>query len=105
MTPDEAPLKLERVSSAIFAAGEDHTIRYDKTEFYLECDCHSFTYNSKCVYADSARKILEEEGKQVKYRRKPRPVFLDEPERFKEQLSAMFERLGMTMYDGKDSLR
>lgn len=80
---------MKRISSGIFIA-PGHKVAWSNSTKYLSCECKQFAFNSKCDIADRAREILESEGKKVKFKRKPSPIFIKEIDVFTERLSKIF---------------
>lgn len=74
---------LQRLSTGIFKAGS-HVIKYDRSTNYLTCNCARFAFDTKCEYAALAKIELEADGLSVKFRRAPKPAFLEEMGRFAE---------------------
>lgn len=74
---------MKRISSGIFIA-PGHKVVWNSNTKYLNCECKQFALGVKCDAAIKAKEILESEGKQVKFRRKPSPLFIKEIDAFTE---------------------
>lgn len=79
-----------RITSGIFSC-PGHRITYSQKTGYLNCICHEFAFAGKCDPAIKAKEILKSEGKEVKFKRVPKPVFIQEIENFKKVFREVIE--------------
>jgi hypothetical protein len=77
---------MKRISTGIFIS-PGHKVAWSSSTKYLSCECKQFKFNNECDFANKAREILKGEGKEVKYKKKPKPLFLMEIETFTKVLS------------------
>jgi len=77
---------MKRISTGIFIA-PGHKVAWSSATKYLTCECKQFKFNNDCDFASKAKEILKAEGKEVKYKRKPKPLFLMEIETFTKVFS------------------
>lgn len=79
----EDEVRLERISSAIFYAGRDHLVRYQRNTHYMDCSCADAILQGRCEFMDQARKILESEGCKVVFKRVNKLPLDEERAKFK----------------------
>ncbi len=81
---------MKRISSGIFIS-PGHKVTWSSNTKYLTCECKHFAFSSKCDAASKVKQILESEGKQVKFKRKPSPIFIKEIETFTQRLNSILK--------------
>ena len=73
---------MRRISTGIFVA-PGHKVTWSASTKYMRCECAQFAFAGKCEFSEKTKEILKNEGKQVKSKRAPKPLFIQELDNFK----------------------
>lgn len=81
---------MKRISKSIFIAVGHKASWNQKTE-YLSCECKTFAFTGKCDFSLKVKDVLEGEGKKVRFKRAPKPIFINEIDIFTETLDKILK--------------